>query len=115
MRDLTFMYEKAQQPFKVRVLGNRVYFMSFNNGVYVVKEISEVLKHMSKTKTEGKEREQMLGKIEKMQELLKDMKKESSCVDYVIKELEGIGFILKKIDRPGFRSEIIKREGESGI
>lgn len=108
MRDLIFMYEKANQPFRVRVLGNRVYFMSFQNGNYAVKEISEVLKHMSKTKTTGDERKDMLDKIEKMQSLLKDMKDESECADYVIKELEGIGLILKQIDRPGFRQKKVK-------
>lgn len=105
------MYENSRQPFRVRVLGNRIYFMSVQNGAFVVKEISEVLTHMTETKTSDKKKEEMLVKIEKMQELIKDMKDESECSDYVISELESIGMKLRRIERRGYRPINIDSKG----
>lgn len=109
MRDLVFVYGDNKNLLRVRVVNNRVYFVSLMNGNYIVKEISEVLKHMSDTKAEGKEREELLEKIKIMEEILKSKKEEYDSAEYVIKELESIGMVLKIIERKGFRPQYIRR------
>lgn len=107
MVNLTFLSEK--QTLNVKVSGKRMFFMDYSPmGQLIVQEVDKSLEFMAKNKIKGLEKEELLKKINKMKEIIKEMNNQKEVEDYVIKELRPLGFSLIKIQREGHRPVFVR-------